>query len=91
MKIKRPLQEQVIVITGATSGAGRAAAIAFAGRRAKLVLAARNEQGLAEVRAECEGMGQKYLLCRLIQAIQGRDCIGQCGKRLAGQHRRLDQ
>ena len=57
MKIKRTLQEQVIVITGATSGAGRAAAISFAGRKAKLVLAARNEQGLAEVRAECEKIG----------------------------------
>jgi short-subunit dehydrogenase len=61
MKIKRPLQQQVIVITGATSGAGRAAAIAFAGRKSKLVLAARNEQGLAEVRAECEGLGAKVL------------------------------
>lgn len=61
MKIKRPLQEQVIVITGATSGAGRAAAIAFAGRRSKLVLAARNEQGLAEVKAECEEIGAEVL------------------------------
>ncbi|WDZ87875.1 SDR family NAD(P)-dependent oxidoreductase [Micromonospora cathayae] len=44
---------RVVVVTGATSGIGRAAALAFAARGDHLVLAARAPQTLAEVRAEC--------------------------------------
>ncbi|MEU8300227.1 SDR family NAD(P)-dependent oxidoreductase [Micromonospora sp. NPDC048909] len=44
---------RVVVVVGATSGIGRAAARVFAGRGDRLVLAARAPQTLAEVRAEC--------------------------------------
>ncbi|MER7891451.1 SDR family NAD(P)-dependent oxidoreductase [Micromonospora sp. NPDC094482] len=44
---------RVVVVVGATSGIGRAAARAFAGRGDRLVLAARAPQTLAEVRTEC--------------------------------------
>ncbi|MCW3115271.1 MAG: short-chain dehydrogenase [Segetibacter sp.] len=53
----RPLQEKTIVITGASSGAGRAAAIEFARQGAKIVLAARNMEALDEVEATCREMG----------------------------------
>jgi NAD(P)-dependent dehydrogenase (short-subunit alcohol dehydrogenase family) len=43
----------VAVVVGATSGIGRATAHALASRRAQLVLAARSEDSLAEVAAEC--------------------------------------
>ena len=49
----KPLEEQVIVITGASSGIGRAAAEMAAERGARLVLAARNEEALREVAREC--------------------------------------
>ncbi|MFL5327212.1 MAG: SDR family oxidoreductase, partial [Microvirga sp.] len=49
----KPLEEQVIVITGASSGIGRAAAEMAAERGARLVLAARNEDALREVAGEC--------------------------------------
>ncbi len=46
MNVKlKPLREQVIVITGATSGIGLATARMAAGRGARLVLAARSAGG----------------------------------------------
>ncbi len=53
----RPLHEKTIVITGASSGAGRAAAIEFARYGAKIVLAARNLEALDETEATCREMG----------------------------------
>jgi short-subunit dehydrogenase len=44
---------RVVVITGASSGIGRATAEAFAGIGARLVLAARGEAALAEVATQC--------------------------------------
>ncbi|SBT37781.1 Short-chain dehydrogenase [Micromonospora auratinigra] len=51
-----------MVITGATSGIGRAAAREFAGRGDRVVLAARSPETLAEVRAECRAAGARALV-----------------------------
>jgi short-subunit dehydrogenase len=48
---------QTIVITGASSGAGKAIALAFAVERPKLVLASRNLDALKEVASECDQLG----------------------------------
>ena len=48
----KPLDQQVIVITGASSGIGLATALAAAQQGAKLVLAARSKQTLAELAAQ---------------------------------------
>ena len=53
----RTLEDSVVVVTGATSGTGRATAVALAGRGARLVLAARDEATLHEVVAECGRAG----------------------------------
>jgi NAD(P)-dependent dehydrogenase (short-subunit alcohol dehydrogenase family) len=52
----KPLAEQVVVLMGASSGIGREAAVRFARRGARVVVAARGEEGLVslaeEIRAE---------------------------------------
>ncbi len=50
---RRELQGRVVVLTGASSGIGRAAALQFAGKGAKLVLAARDAEPLEELAREC--------------------------------------
>jgi short-subunit dehydrogenase len=59
--VPRPLEEAVVVITGASSGIGRAAALRLARRARGLALCARSEEALAEVAAECEGAGAPTL------------------------------
>ena len=51
------IENSVIVVTGASSGIGRATALELARRGAKLVLVARREDVLAEVARECGGEG----------------------------------
>jgi NAD(P)-dependent dehydrogenase (short-subunit alcohol dehydrogenase family) len=46
---------RVVVLTGASSGIGRAAALAFAARGDRVVLVARDEAGLEAVAARCGG------------------------------------
>ena len=53
----KPLKEQVIVITGASSGIGLCTAHMAAERGARVVLAARNEKALRDAVREIEGRG----------------------------------
>jgi NAD(P)-dependent dehydrogenase (short-subunit alcohol dehydrogenase family) len=55
------LGNAVVVITGASSGIGRATALRFATHRSALVLAARREEALSELVAECELLGGQAL------------------------------
>jgi len=58
MQIKlKPINEQVAVIFGASSGIGRIAALDFAKRGAKVVVAARSESGLKSLVEEIESNG----------------------------------
>ncbi|RWZ59182.1 SDR family NAD(P)-dependent oxidoreductase [Labedella populi] len=53
---------RVVVITGASSGIGRAAAHRFASEGARLVLAARSADSLEEVADECRARGAEALV-----------------------------
>lgn len=54
-------QPKVVVITGASGGVGRATAVAFARRGARVGLLARGEGGLEGARADVEAAGGKAL------------------------------
>jgi NAD(P)-dependent dehydrogenase (short-subunit alcohol dehydrogenase family) len=55
------VRESVVVVTGASSGIGRATALAFAKRGASVVVAARRARALDEVVAKCESLGAAAL------------------------------
>ena len=58
MKIKlKPLRQQVVVVLGASSGIGRASALALAAKGAKVVVSARSEHGLVSLAAEILATG----------------------------------
>ena len=59
--MKRPIEEQVLVISGASSGIGRATARAAGERGAKVVVAGRNAEALANTVVEVEGRGGEAL------------------------------
>jgi NAD(P)-dependent dehydrogenase (short-subunit alcohol dehydrogenase family) len=67
---KPPLDRQVVVVTGASSGLGRAVA-RFAGERgAKVVVTARNAQALDNAVAEIEAAGSEALAVPADHAVQ---------------------
>jgi short-subunit dehydrogenase len=62
MTIEERLKNKTVVITGASSGAGRAAALEFATQGVYLVLAARNKKALEEVASACRELGAEALV-----------------------------
>ena len=65
MKLKK-LKDQVMVITGASSGIGLVTARLAAGRGARLVLAARSENALRELTEELNRGGAQVCLRCLV-------------------------
>jgi NAD(P)-dependent dehydrogenase (short-subunit alcohol dehydrogenase family) len=57
----KPVKEQVVVLTGASSGIGLATARALADRGAKLVLVSRNAAALQNLARDCEIQGARAI------------------------------
>jgi len=70
--------EQAIVVTGASSGIGKAICLVLAEQRAKLVLAARDQQRLEELAVECRKLGGEAIAVSTDVTVEA-DC-----KRLIG-------
>jgi NAD(P)-dependent dehydrogenase (short-subunit alcohol dehydrogenase family) len=68
---------QVVLVTGASSGIGRATALELAGRSARLVLVARGEEALDEAAAEARAAGAAEVL------VQAADVTDEDGIRIA--------
>jgi short-subunit dehydrogenase len=61
MASRQELRDKVVVITGASSGFGKGAALQFAHEGAKLVLAARRSELLDELARECKSAGAEAI------------------------------
>ena len=61
MTVEKQHQREVVIVTGASGGVGRAIAHAFAKRGARVGLLARGEAGLQEAVRECEQLGGEAL------------------------------
>jgi NAD(P)-dependent dehydrogenase (short-subunit alcohol dehydrogenase family) len=68
----KDLTDKVVVITGASSGIGRATAIECARAGASVVIAGRDAVGLKETQTECEGAGGNAMpvICDVTQEDQ---------------------
>ena len=83
------LENRVAIITGATSGIGRASALLFAQEGARVVVTGRSEARGAAVKADIESRGGEALFVRADVRLAG-DCervVGETLRRFAG---RLD-
>lgn len=62
---RRQVRGQVVVVTGASSGIGRACARAFAAEGARVGLLARNGEALRNAASEAQGAGSEALACEV--------------------------
>lgn len=68
------MRDKIVVITGASSGIGKACALEYAKRGAKVVLAARNSQKLKETAKEIQNIGGQPPLYVTTDVTQESDC-----------------
>src|SRR5215207_8645967 len=84
----RMITGKVVVVTGASSGIGRATALAFARQGANLVLAARDDEPLRQVAAECEAVGAPAIV--VPTDVRDERAVTELGKRAAEAFDRID-
>lgn len=74
------LEGQAILVTGASSGLGRAAAIAFSGFGAKLILTGRSQERLEETHARLHASGHSLLAAELASADAAADLVKKAAR-----------
>jgi len=80
------LENKTVLITGATSGIGRAASIALASQGARIIILARNSQKAEELIAELPGQGHLFFLCDMMSIAE----IKSVAERVKSSINRLD-
>jgi NAD(P)-dependent dehydrogenase (short-subunit alcohol dehydrogenase family) len=86
--VQRKVAESVVVLTGASSGIARAAALALADRGARVVLAARDGKALQDVVTECERRGGRALA--VPTDVTDQDAVHALAERAAEAFGRID-
>src|SRR5262245_47094906 len=86
--VSRLISDKVIIITGASSGIGRATAAALARERAKLVLVARREKMLRSLAEEVKNTGATAFVLPL--DLRQRDQVRQMVHSTQDQFGRID-
>jgi NAD(P)-dependent dehydrogenase (short-subunit alcohol dehydrogenase family) len=84
----RKLDDAVVVITGASSGIGRASARSMAHRGASLVLAARGEAALADTVRECEQIGARAI--GVPTDVTDEEAVDRLARRAADEYGQID-
>lgn len=84
----QPLQNRVAIVTGASSGIGRATALALAQQGACVALAARRKSALLELAQEIENLGTKALV--LAVDVTQRDQVEHMVQEVIRQWGRVD-
>ena len=72
------LEGKTILVTGASSGIGRATAIECSKMGATVVITARNEERLKEALSALEGKGHKMILCDLTNDDEVNNLVEEC-------------
>ena len=86
--MRTPLAEQVVVVTGASQGIGRATALMLADHGARVVVAARNEEALQELVAEIEASGGEAEA--VVADVSVFDQVESIGERAVARFGRVD-
>jgi NAD(P)-dependent dehydrogenase (short-subunit alcohol dehydrogenase family) len=88
MAAKKPLAEQVVLVTGASSGLGRAVARSAGGRGAKVVVSARSGDALDDAVREIEAFGGEALAVPADHAVE--DEVAQVVEQAVDRFGRID-
>jgi short-subunit dehydrogenase len=81
-------ESAITVITGASSGIGRATALALSRRGAKLVLVSRQQQALDELAAECKTLGGMAIA--VAADVADEEAVSEVARRAVAEFGRLD-